>query len=90
MNLLGRLLIWLADVLLQLLLVVLGPVLTLVGALLAISVRLGLRLAAYPETWAITAVVVLWLFTNRSTIPSVIAVTAIIATLTVTFVRSRL
>jgi hypothetical protein len=87
---LGRLLIWLVDVVLQLALVVLRPALLVLGEVLTVAVRALMQVFSYPEAWAIVAIVVLWLFTSRSTIPSIVAVMALVATLTTTFVRSRL
>jgi hypothetical protein len=87
---LGRLIVWTMTVALDFTLAVLRPALLVIGEVLTVAVRVGLHIFSYPEAWAVTAIVVLWLFTNRSTIPSAIAVVAIIATLTATFVRSRL
>ena len=90
MTFLGRLLAWLVDVVLQLALLVLRPASLMLSEVLTVTVRAFLYVFSNPEAWAVTAVVLLWLFTNRSTLPSIIAATAIIATLSVTFVRSRL
>lgn len=73
----ARLVTWTVEVFLRLSMVVLRPVLAILEELLWVVLRVAARLAAYPESWVVIAVAVLWLMAGHGLVATVVALTAV-------------
>jgi hypothetical protein len=75
--LLARIVEWSVEVALHLLLAVLRPILGVLEELIGMALRIILQLLAYPESWIVIAVAVLWFMAGRSLMATVVAMTAV-------------